>query len=60
MANLKCPKCGGEIESIDSYDSTIDATKVITFNVGQCVECETDFQWREYYTLTHITDPEPC
>ena len=48
---MKCPKCGGIIEHDDTYDSYSGDDYIVNLCVGHCIKCETDYQWKEAFTM---------
>lgn len=48
---MKCPKCGGIIEYDDSYDVYRGDDFIIDLCVGHCIDCSSDYQWKEAFTL---------
>lgn len=59
---LICPKCGGEIEFDDTYDSTQTEDSIVNYLAGHCSKCQTLFQWEEEYTVRFdgVTNLEEC
>lgn len=53
-----CPNCGGIIERDDTYDSYPDVDYIVYFCIGHCVECETEYQWKEIYDCIEVKDIE--
>lgn len=56
MDELKCKKCGGDIECDDCYNIECDAEWVERFYCGHCVECGTDHLWSELYEFNSVVD----
>ena len=54
MKELKCLKCGGEIEYDDCYDVECDNEYVERFYCGHCIKCDTDHLWSELYKFESI------
>lgn len=49
---LKCSKCGGIIEHDDTYDIYSDEDCIISYCVGHCTKCETEFKWQEEFEIS--------
>lgn len=55
---MKCPKCGGIIEYDDTYDSSSCDNIIIEYCCGHCLNCNTEYQWKEIYNLERTEDLE--
>ena len=57
MTELKCPRCGEDLESFEYIDSFRDEHyNYIEIMAGMCPKCKIWYEWREIYKLTEITD----
>lgn len=55
---MKCPKCGGIIEYDDTYDSSTCDEWHIDYCFGHCLNCDTNYQWKEIYNYKGPEDLE--
>ena len=55
---MKCIKCGGIIECDDVFDQFTCDDRHIDYCCGHCVNCDTDYQWKEVYEFTGQEDLE--
>ena len=55
---MKCPKCGGIIEFDDCCDSYTDEEVHVNYCYGHCLNCETNYKWKEIYEYTRQEDLE--
>lgn len=53
---MKCPKCGGSIVWDDTFDQSTCDNRHIDYCCGHCVNCDTDYQWKEVYEFTGQED----
>ncbi|MBO7692449.1 MAG: hypothetical protein J6T10_07425 [Methanobrevibacter sp.] len=53
---MKCPVCGRELSIYYSDFDQIDEQFVNHF-VGQCFDCNRNYEWDEIYSLSEITPP---
>ena len=59
MTEPKCLKCGGMIEYDDCLDTEHgmgDEDVIICLYVGHCIECNTDYSWKEEYKFDKIKE----
>lgn len=57
MTELKCPRCGTDLETYEYIDSFHDEyANHIEIMAGICPKCKKWYEWREIYKLTEITE----
>ena len=56
MTELVCPKCGGQLEVDDYYDSEESDEEIFMFACGHCVSCGTNYQWSRVYVFDRYDD----
>ena len=54
MFESVCPICGGSLTEIDCYDTTFNLDEAIRYCVGECPNCEKEFQYREIFRFHHV------
>lgn len=55
---MKCFECGGVIEYDDTYDISTYDDKHVEECVGHCLNCGTQYQWKEIYIYEGPDDLE--
>lgn len=55
---MKCPKCNGVIECDDTFDTSTCDDRHIEYCVGHCINCDTEYQWKEVYIFKGQEDLE--
>lgn len=55
---MKCIKCGGIIECDDVFDQSTCDDRHIDYCCGHCIDCDTNYQWKEVYEFTEQIDLE--
>lgn len=53
---MRCPKCGGTIEFDYLCGKFSQDNEYINCCRGHCVNCETDYQWKEVYKFMRQED----
>ena len=56
MLELKCAKCGGDLETDDTIDIDHEGSYISCLVVGHCSECNTNYQWTEYFEFDRISN----
>ena len=51
---LKCTKCGCELETDDTIDISHEGSYIDCFVIGHCPKCNTNYQWTEYFEFDRI------
>ena len=52
---LKCTKCGCDLETDDVMDMDHEGSYISCFVVGHCPECGANYQWTELFEFDRIT-----
>lgn len=53
---LKCIHCGAEIDETDCVDLSYEGDYIIAEKVGECPNCEAEYNWCEEYRFTESFD----
>ena len=56
--DAKCPICGRDLETIDTFDLYIDGNQVVVCINGWCKKCKTGFSYDEFYEYKGHTEPK--
>ncbi len=56
----KCPMCGTTLEEDDCYDTAFYDDSAVRYVVGRCPECDTAYQWKEYYNYVGVKEVTKC
>lgn len=52
----KCPECGDYLEEDDCFDTITSTSWVEHLIVGHCPTCEKDYQWRNVFFYSGVSD----
>ena len=53
---LKCIHCGAEIDVTDCIDLSYEGDYIIAEKVGECPNCEAEYNWCEEYRFAESFD----
>ena len=51
---LKCTKCGCDLEKDFTIDVNDEGSYICCVEAGHCPECNTKYQWTEYFEFDRI------
>lgn len=49
-----CPICKGPLTEIDCYDNSFTLDEAVRYCVGECPDCEKEFQYKEIFYFHHV------
>lgn len=58
MNNLKCSKCGGNLEVTECFATEYINRTYIDHCFGQCKDCKTSYAWKEKFSYIESYDLE--
>lgn len=53
---VKCPKCGCELETDDTIDIDHEGSYISCLVVGHCPKCGADYHWTEYFEFDRVSN----
>lgn len=53
---MQCPKCGGNVDVYDVYDTDQSGDYLLEKVCGSCDECGTGYSWRRRSLITFEED----
>ena len=53
---VKCPKCGCELETDDTIDIDHEGSYISCLVVGHCPKCGAVYHWTEYFEFDRVSN----